>query len=167
MRRLVILLSVLVLLLTGCGSAEEPADKAQTGAEQATVEFKTPLPEASEAGVLPTNTPVPPPPTPTPQPTAAPTDTTEPEPTATVAEEATAPAAGEATAAPTEEPTPTPPPAPAVTDLMIEIPAGPFMMGSDDGDREDRPAAVPRPKPVPSPASQPGGKDEGGRMKDE
>jgi formylglycine-generating enzyme required for sulfatase activity len=47
---------------------------------------------------------------------------------------------GEATEAPTEEPTPVPPPLPAVTDIMVEIPAGTFRMGSDDGGREDKPA---------------------------
>jgi formylglycine-generating enzyme required for sulfatase activity len=139
MKRLVVLFSVLVLLLAGCGSAEEPADTAQTTGKQATAEFKTPLPEAAEARVLPTNTPVPPPPTPTAQPTAAPTDTSVPEPTATLAQEATAASAEEATETPTEAPSPTVPPAPAVTDIMVEVPAGPFMMGNDEGDREDRP----------------------------
>ena len=142
-RNLILLLAVLALLLVACGAAEEPKepeDKAQTTVDEATVEFKTPLPEATEAVVLPTNTPVPPPPTPTPQPTAAPTETAVPEPTATPAEEATQAPAEQATEAPTEAPPPTSPPAPAITDIMVEIPAGPFAMGSDEGDREDKPA---------------------------
>jgi formylglycine-generating enzyme required for sulfatase activity len=32
------------------------------------------------------------------------------------------------------------PQAPPVTDIMVEIPAGPFIMGSDEGDPEDAPA---------------------------
>jgi iron(II)-dependent oxidoreductase len=60
----------------------------------------------------PTPTPIPPTPTPTEQP------------------------AGTAS----EETGPTPTPKPAVLDMMIEIPAGPFIMGSDNGDPEDAPA---------------------------
>jgi ribose/xylose/arabinose/galactoside ABC-type transport system permease subunit/formylglycine-generating enzyme required for sulfatase activity len=66
--------------------------------------------------VLPTPTPVPPPPTPTPRPTPTP-----------------APTSSEAEA--TEGPTP-----PPVTDIMIEIPAGPFTMGSDTGAEDEAPA---------------------------
>jgi ribose/xylose/arabinose/galactoside ABC-type transport system permease subunit/formylglycine-generating enzyme required for sulfatase activity len=66
--------------------------------------------------VLPTPTPVPPPPTPTPRPTPIP-----------------APTSSEAVA--TEGPTP-----PRVTDIMIEIPAGPFTMGSDTGAEDETPA---------------------------
>jgi formylglycine-generating enzyme required for sulfatase activity len=130
MKNLVLIFSVLVLLLAACGGGGEPGDTAQTTAEQETPEFKTPLPQATEAGVLPTNTPMPPPPTRTPQPSDTPAPTAPPKPTAETA--------GEPTEAPTEAPSPTPPP--AFTDIMVEIPAGPFIMGSDDGDREDRPA---------------------------
>jgi len=66
--------------------------------------------------VLPTPTPVPPPPTPTPLPTPTPAPTS---PAAEV----------------TEGPTP-----PPVTDIMIEIPAGPFTMGSDAGNEDEAPA---------------------------
>jgi formylglycine-generating enzyme required for sulfatase activity len=38
---------------------------------------------------------------------------------------------------PAEEPTLPPPP---VTEIMVEIPAGPFTLGSDEGDPEDGPA---------------------------
>jgi formylglycine-generating enzyme required for sulfatase activity len=144
MKRLLILFTILALLMGACGSADEPEDTAEEKAEQATVAFKTPLPQATEAKVLPTNTPVPPPPTPTPQPTPTTQPTPEPEPTATPAQAATQETAEEATQAPTEvpseEPSPTPAPLPAVTDVMVEIPAGTFMMGSDDGGREDKPA---------------------------
>ena len=124
MKRLVILIIILGLLLTACGPAETPEDVVQGTAEEATAEFKTPLPEATEAKVMPTNTPVPPPPTPTSLPTKTPLPT--PSPAATAEESPT--------------PAPTVPELPAVTDIMIEIPAGPFVMGQDDGDREDRPA---------------------------
>ncbi|MGD9146996.1 MAG: SUMF1/EgtB/PvdO family nonheme iron enzyme, partial [Anaerolineae bacterium] len=129
MKRLVVLLVILGLLLAACGSAETPDDEAQATVEQETVEFKTPLPAATEAKVQPTNTPVPPPPTPTSLPTNTPPPT--PSPAPTTAEEQ-----------PTEAPAPSPavPEAPQVTEIMVEIPAGPFVMGQDDGDREDRPA---------------------------
>ncbi len=65
--------------------------------------------------VLPTPTPVPPPPTPTPLPTPTPAPTSE--------------------AEATKGPTPLP-----VTDIMIEIPAGPFTMGSDAGNEDEAPA---------------------------
>jgi ribose transport system permease protein len=71
--------------------------------------------------VLPTPTPVPPPPTPTPRATPTPT------PTAVTETGATA----EATQVPT---------VPPVTDDMVEIPAGPFIMGSDTGAEDEAPA---------------------------
>jgi formylglycine-generating enzyme required for sulfatase activity len=70
-----------------------------------------PTPTPAPVKVVPTPTPVPPPPTPTPMPTPTP--------------------APEATAGPI---------APAVTDIMIEIPAGPFTMGSDTGEGDEAPA---------------------------
>jgi ribose/xylose/arabinose/galactoside ABC-type transport system permease subunit/formylglycine-generating enzyme required for sulfatase activity len=66
--------------------------------------------------VLPTPTPVPPPPTPTSRPTPTPAPTT---------------AGAEATEGPV---------LPSVTDIMIEIPAGPFTMGSDTGAEDEAPA---------------------------
>ena len=70
-----------------------------------------PTPTPAPVKVVPTPTPVPPPPTPTPMPTPTP--------------------APEATTKPT---------APPVTDIMIEIPAGPFTMGSDTGEGDEAPA---------------------------
>lgn len=61
--------------------------------------------------IMPTPTPLPPPPTPTPLPTNTPP-----------------PAGAKAT------------PAPAVTDIMVEIPAGPFTMGTDSGEPNEAPA---------------------------
>ncbi|HID61327.1 MAG TPA: formylglycine-generating enzyme family protein [Anaerolineae bacterium] len=61
--------------------------------------------------VVPTPTPVPAPPTPTPRPTPTP--------------------APEETAGPT---------VPTVEDIMVEIPAGPFTMGSDTGEPDEAPA---------------------------
>lgn len=144
MKRLVVPLAILGLLLSACGPAAEGGETAQPTAKQVTVEFKTPLPEPTQAKVVPTNTPVPPPPTPTPMPTATFPPTPTPLPTSTPAptpaEETT-----KATKAPTPSPTvptpsPTVPPPPPVTDMMVEIPAGPFIMGSDTGDPEDAPA---------------------------
>jgi formylglycine-generating enzyme required for sulfatase activity len=70
-----------------------------------------PTPTPAPVKVVPTPTPVPAPPTPTSKPTPTP--------------------APEATAGPA---------APAVTDIMIEIPAGPFTMGSDTGEGDEAPA---------------------------
>ena len=134
MRRLVILLAVLGLLLSACGPAKgrEGDETAQATAEQVTVELETSLPEPTQVQVLPTDTPLPPPPTltPLPTPTLQPTST----PAPTVAEEETV----EATEVPT--PLPTVPALPPVTDIVIDIPAAPFIMGSDTGDPEDAPA---------------------------
>jgi len=69
------------------------------------------LPTPTPIPIIPTPTPLPPPPTPTPLPTNTP-----------------APEEAEAT------------PAPAVTDIMVEIPAGPFIMGTDSGDPNEAPA---------------------------
>jgi formylglycine-generating enzyme required for sulfatase activity len=75
----------------------------------------TPTPTPAPVKVVPTPTPLPPPPTPTPRPTPTPAPTPAPE----------------------ETPEPTAPP---VTDIMIEIPAGPFTMGSDTGEPDEAPA---------------------------
>jgi formylglycine-generating enzyme required for sulfatase activity len=74
-----------------------------------------PTPTPAPVKVVPTPTPLPPPPTPTPMPTPTPAPTPAPE----------------------ETPEPTAPP---VTDIMIEIPAGPFTMGSDTGEPDEAPA---------------------------
>jgi formylglycine-generating enzyme required for sulfatase activity len=124
MKRLVTLAIMLGLFLAACGSADTPDEVIQETPEQGTAEFKTPLPQAMEAKVIPTNTPVPPPPTRTIQPTDTPMPTP-------------SPAAAEAE---TPTPEPTVPQVPAVTEIMVEIPAGPFVMGEDKGDREDKPA---------------------------
>jgi formylglycine-generating enzyme required for sulfatase activity len=107
---------MLLIVTTGCGTSgvDEFADTPTPGTPALPTSAGTPTPTRV---VLATPTPQPAPPTPTPLP-----------PTPTL----------EATAAPeqTEEPEP---PAPSVTDIMIEIPAGPFIMGSDEGDSEDAP----------------------------
>jgi iron(II)-dependent oxidoreductase len=69
------------------------------------------LPTYTPIPIIPTPTPLPPPPTPTPLPTNTP-----------------APEGTEVT------------PAPAVTDVMVEIPAGPFTMGTDSGEPNEAPA---------------------------
>lgn len=124
MKNLVLVFAVILLLTIGCSQpAEEPANTANA-TSKITAEFKTPLPQASEAQVQPTKTPVSPPPTPTPRPTA--THTPE------IVDEL----AGEAEANPGK----TPALPSAVTDMMVEIPAGPFIMGNDSGPSEERPA---------------------------
>ena len=141
MKKLVVILVIIGLLLAACGGGEDAGDTAEQPIEQVETEFKTPLPEAEEAKVQPTDTPVPPPPTPTPRPTDTPAPTPTPEPTSPP--EPTAETEAEATEAPpTEAPSPEPtvPELPPVTDEMVEVPAGPFVMGSDDADPEDRPA---------------------------
>jgi formylglycine-generating enzyme required for sulfatase activity len=128
MKTMLIALTTLALLLTACGGSQQPGGAAQT-TPKVTLEFKTPLPEADQAKMLPTNTPVPPPPTPT----LRPTNTPLPPPT----QEA---APSEATAQePAAQATPAPVP-PAVSEDMVEIPAGPFTMGNDQADPEDAPA---------------------------
>ena len=133
MKKIFAVTAILAFLLaaTSCGGATtKPADGEATSPPVGAANTPTPI-------VLATPTPKPAPPTPTPRP-APPTPTPEPQPEV---EEPTEEAAGEAAEEPVEEPTEEPaPPAPAVTDIMIEIPAGPFTMGSDTGDPEDSPA---------------------------
>ncbi|MBN1220697.1 MAG: formylglycine-generating enzyme family protein [Anaerolineae bacterium] len=115
---------VLLLLMVGCGGGvDEFASPQASGADTSVSEStNTPTPAGTPTATpytLATPTPLPPPPTPTPLP---PTPTPEPK---------------EEQAETTEE---TEPEAPPIPEVMIEIPAGPFTMGSDDGDPEDAPA---------------------------
>ncbi len=126
MKKLVVVFVVLGLLLAACGGPAEGPEPGDTA--RPTIEFKTPPPEPTEAQMKPTTTPVPPPPTPTPRPTATPVPTAAPEEAETETEIETETEA-------TEAPAPLP-----VSDDMVEIPAGPFTMGSDTGDPEDAPA---------------------------
>ena len=110
MKKLLFILVSVSLLLAACGGGGEAPAPAAQGTPAPT------LPAATEAAILPTNTPMPSPPTPTPLPTNTPAPTV-------------AAVAGEATATP----------APSVTNVMADIPAGPFTMGSD----KDKPNAAP------------------------
>ena len=141
MKKIVIFLVLISLLLAACGGGEEPAGGEST---QATTEFQTPLPEATQAKLVPTNTPQQAPPTPTRRPSNTPAPTDTPVPTDTPAP-TTENAGEEATKAPTATKvpptsTPTTAPLPPVTDVMVEVPAGPFTMGSNAGGPEDAPA---------------------------
>jgi formylglycine-generating enzyme required for sulfatase activity len=127
---LLVLLCTVLMACTAPGTAATPdlaltPTSAPTSTEAVT---QTPLSEATPVQVLPTDTPAPPPPTPTslPTPTARPTATPAPTSADKEAKDATPP--------------PTEPSIPPVTDIMIEIPAGVFVMGSDAGDPEDAPA---------------------------
>ncbi len=122
-KKLLVAAAGLLLLIpaTGCGGsgAGESAGTAPTSGPATPTPAGPPTPTRI---MLATPTPMPAPPTPTRLP---------PTPTA------------EVTAAPeqTEQAeTPEAPQALSVTDIMIEIPAGPFTMGSDEGDPEDAPA---------------------------
>lgn len=97
----------------GAGSTPEQTEVSQVAVASPTVMI-----------LKPTNTPVPPPPTPTPRPTSTPVPTDTPAPTRE--------------GQPTAIPTATEVPRPSVE--MIEIPAGPFIMGDDDSDPKEAPA---------------------------
>jgi len=119
MKRITVLLcAALLVAMAGCRAGEAPTP-AETPTPQVTF---TPI------QVLPTPTPLPPPPTPTPFPTPTPRP---PAPAPTEATPGAAPTATEAL------PAPTPPP---VMDIMVLIPAGPFLMGSDTGRGDEAPA---------------------------
>ncbi len=84
-------------------------------ATEAPTPTSVPTPTSAPVKVVPTPTPMPAPPTPTPRPTPTPAPT---------------PLSAE-----TPEPT-----VPPVTDIMIEISAGPFTMGSNGGEGDEAPA---------------------------
>ena len=127
------LLAIASAVLIACAAQERTAtpDAVPTATSPLAMveaETATPLPEPTQVGVVPTDTPVSSPPTPTPRPTPTSLPTSTPAPTS----------ADKEAKAPT--PPPTVPPVPLVTDVMVEIPAGAFVMGSDAGDPEDAPA---------------------------
>jgi ribose transport system permease protein len=105
-------------------SAEERAAEQLTPTPALAVGPGTPTATPTTLKVLPTPTPVPAPPTPTPRPTPAPAPTQTPAEAETTLE-------AEATETPTLIP---------VTDIMTEVPTGPFIMGSDTGAEDEAPA---------------------------
>jgi formylglycine-generating enzyme required for sulfatase activity len=112
MKRILLTLLVISLLGAACGGGNgTPTEEGKAGSGHT-------LPAATQAVIKPTSTPVPPPPTPTPLPTNTPVPTKE----VTSEEEVEAPT-----------------PAPQITDVMNEIPAGPFVMGSDAGAPDEGP----------------------------
>jgi formylglycine-generating enzyme required for sulfatase activity len=121
MKKALLVVIGLSLLLGSCGPTETQAP-AEQGPPTPT------MPSATQAAILPTPTPLPPPPTPTPLPTNTPAPTSPPVPE------------GAATPEVVEEPSATPVPALAVTDVMVEIPAGPFILGTDVGNPDEGPA---------------------------
>ena len=122
---------MLLIMVTACGGQELTKT---TPAEERATSTPTPVrtPTATKFAFA-TPTPMPAPPTPTPIP-PSPTFTSEPATPTSEAQETKPPAKEQPTPTPTEEPKL------QVTDIMIEIPAGPFTMGSDEGDPEDSPA---------------------------
>ncbi len=134
MKKLLLMIALfLAVFLVACGPPPKDTGGQTSGSSEGAATSgpaNTPTPV-----VLATPTPKPAPPTPTPKPKpptntpVPPTNT--PEPAATT--EATVAATAEATTQATVEPTATPtePPAPAITDDMVQIPAGKFKMGQD------------------------------------
>jgi formylglycine-generating enzyme required for sulfatase activity len=105
-----LLLSITLLLLITLLAACGPAASPTQKPAEPTP-APSALPVHTPIPIVPTPTPLPAPPTPTPLPTNTPV-----------------PEAAEVT------------PAPAVTDIMVEIPAGPFTMGTDSGEPNEAPA---------------------------
>jgi rhamnose transport system permease protein len=116
----VIALALIAFFMLQPGGPSAPGG-GQTPGSQAVVAAT-----ATEVMILPTDTPVAAPPTPTPRPTRVPTATPTPAPTSATETQATA------------APTPTPDLRPEVD--MVEVPAGPFIMGDDGGDPKEAPA---------------------------
>lgn len=122
MKKLIILTLTLIMVISLAACGEDPtqgmdtvpptADSGASGSAPAATATVEVVPTATRFALA-TSTPLPPPPTPTVVPPTATPET--------------------AAAEPAE------PAGPAVTDVMIEIPAGPFTMGSDSGDPEEAP----------------------------
>jgi formylglycine-generating enzyme required for sulfatase activity len=128
MKKLSIVLTVLALIvITGCGSSsKEPGVTGTPSTDQSNAAPAGPAPTRI---VLVTPTPKPAPPTPTqipPTPSSQPTQVSE---QSTPSQEETLP-----TESPEESPIP------AVADIMVQVTAGPFTMGSSANDPEDAPA---------------------------
>jgi ribose transport system permease protein len=121
---LVAIAASLFLFSTGERAARQPSPTPAPAVGRGTPSAAEPTAKPTTLRVLPTPTPVPPPPTPTPRPTPTPAPTQPPTETETTLE-----------AAATETPTPIP-----ITDIMVEVPAGPFIMGSDAGAEDEAPA---------------------------
>jgi formylglycine-generating enzyme required for sulfatase activity len=119
----------LVALLTvfACGQlAEQVGEPVATQQSSDQEVAQAPPPPASTViQIHPTNTPLPPPPTPTPRPTSTPQPTPTPAPETAEIEEVETEVVEEA---------------PTITDLMIEIPAGRFVLGNDNSDPNEAPA---------------------------
>jgi formylglycine-generating enzyme required for sulfatase activity len=140
MKKLLVTAAVLTLLIvtTACGTSSREGEVAETTSAVGPATF-TPIPTPAQSPTptrfaFATPTPLPAPPTPTP---ILPTSTPVPPTPTPEAQETQAATKEPETPAPTDTPAPQ---APAVTDIMVEIPAGPFTVGSDEGDPEDSPA---------------------------
>lgn len=123
------LLSILLFTIVACSN--DTGLPGQSSGGDGSSNSNSPATPTIDPNVTPlvaaaTNTPPPPPPTPKPRPSATTAPTKPPEPTV----------AG-ATAAP---PTATTAPAQLLTNEMVDIPAGSFMMGSDAGNADSKPA---------------------------
>lgn len=105
----------------------QPAGSTESGEQVAAQPAATSAPTPTVIQIRPTNTAPPPPPTPAPRPTSTPQPTSTPVPEG----------------APTQEAEPEPEveeAPPAITDLMVEIPAGTFILGNDNSDPNEAPA---------------------------
>lgn len=137
-RTFTVILCLIALVFAGCGDPvavveERATSQPQLGNSEAVAQAThTAGPPTPTVEIKPTDSPVLPPPTPTPLPTNTPIPTPTPE--STKASDETA----QQQDTPTPEPAPVP--APQITDVMIEIPAGAFILGNDNGDPNEGPA---------------------------
>jgi formylglycine-generating enzyme required for sulfatase activity len=109
-----VMIAISLVLTTACAQTSDQAPKS-TGpgesSDQAVAEATATL-SATSIRIQPTNTPPPPPPTPTPLPTPTPAPESE------TSDETSAP---------------------KITEAMVEIPAGPFLLGNDNGNPNEAP----------------------------
>ncbi len=130
-RPLVVMFAIASFMLFACGdvvdqvgepSAAQPTSSAESGSQALAQATPTPTPTVIQ--IRPTDTPPLAPPTPTPRPTPTPQPTPTPAPQSVETDEAEEEGGVAST----------------ITNFMIEIPAGPFILGNDNSDPNEAPA---------------------------
>ncbi len=116
------LLALMTLNVAACGDI---VDRVEDKSVARATARSTTSPTPTVVKLKPTATPPPLPPTSTPRPSPTPTRTPSIPPTEPAAD---------------STPAPTPTPAPAITDVMMEIPAGAFLLGNDNSEQNEGPA---------------------------